>query len=159
MYADKTYTRKISISILKYSTLYTRPTLHCSIYSVKSHLTYTLLMRALLLLVMYGFFSNKALYSASFSFTVFIGSATVAQWFLLKESVHSSFFPGIFLELDHQFFLNFGMELETQTKCSMTEPDVFRPTFFASNTEKMGQNWTKNNFLLNLLKKLVFNFH
>ena len=33
---DKTYTRKISISILKYSTLYNRPTLHCSIHSVNS---------------------------------------------------------------------------------------------------------------------------
>ena len=34
MYPDKTYTRKISISILIYSTLYTRPTLHCSINNV-----------------------------------------------------------------------------------------------------------------------------
>ena len=39
MYPDKSYIRNISISILKYSTLYTRPTLHCSIYSVNT-LTY-----------------------------------------------------------------------------------------------------------------------
>ena len=99
--SSKTYTKMISISILKYSTLYTRPTLHCSIYSVKPHLPYTLLMRALLSLVMYGFCSNKTLYSASFSFAMFIGSAAVAQWVLLKGSIHPSFSPGIFLELDH----------------------------------------------------------
>ena len=34
MYPDKTCTRKISISILRYSPLYTRPALYCSIYSV-----------------------------------------------------------------------------------------------------------------------------
>ena len=31
IYPDKTYTRKMSISILKYSTLYTRPTLYAII--------------------------------------------------------------------------------------------------------------------------------
>ena len=34
MYPDKTFTWKISISIQKYSTLYTRPALYYSIYSV-----------------------------------------------------------------------------------------------------------------------------
>ena len=34
MYPDETYTRKISISILKCSTFYTRPTLHYNIHSV-----------------------------------------------------------------------------------------------------------------------------
>ena len=35
MYSVKAHTRKISISILKYSILYTRPTFHCNIDSVK----------------------------------------------------------------------------------------------------------------------------
>ena len=34
MYPDKTHTRKISLSILKYSTLHLRPILHCSIDSM-----------------------------------------------------------------------------------------------------------------------------
>ena len=82
MSPDKTYTRKISISILKYSTLYTRPTLHCSIHSVNPPTYRDGLSaegwRALLSLVMHGLCSNKYLYSASLSLTVFIGPAALA---------------------------------------------------------------------------------
>ena len=76
MYPDKTYTRKVSISILKYSTLYTRPTLHCSIHSVKP-LTYKdgLSIEGCRILFFISntwiFCSNKALYSASLSFTIY----------------------------------------------------------------------------------------
>ena len=51
------------------------------------------------------------------------------------------------------------MVLETQMTLCVTEPDFFRTTYFAANIGKMGQNWAKNRGFLNLLKKLVFNFH
>ena len=35
----------------------------------------------------------------------------------------------------------------------------FKKIYFAPNTEKMGQNWTKNRACLNLLKNLLFNFY
>ena len=71
--SSKTYTKMISISILKYSTLYTRPTLHCSIYGVTprpptlTHRDYLSKegWRAQLSLIMYGFCSNKTIHSTS----------------------------------------------------------------------------------------------
>ena len=149
MSPDKTYTRKISISILKYSTLYTRPTLHCSIHSVNPPTYRDGLSaegwRALLSLVMHGLCSNKYLYSASLSLTVFIGPTALA-WPVLR-SVHPSLCLGVFLELDHQFVLNFGKALETQMTLYVIEPNFFRKTSFTSETEKMGQNWAKNRVL------------
>ena len=138
MYPDKTYTRKA---------LYRRPTLHCSIYSVNPtppptpnplspHSWRWFISkerwRALLSLIMYGFCSDKALYLASLSFTMFIGPVAVARQSYEKESVHPSLSLSlyVFLELDHQLFLNFGMVLETQMKWSLTEPDLFQKNFF-----------------------------
>ena len=64
------------------------------------------------LLVMYGFCSNKALYSAILLFTLFIVPAAVVRQVIKIWFVHPFICPGIFLELDHEFFLNFGMLLE-----------------------------------------------
>ena len=55
--------------------------------------------RELLSLVMYGFCSNKALYSASRSFTIFIGPAAVAQQVLQKRVCPSFALSGCFLEI------------------------------------------------------------
>ena len=74
-----------------------------------------------------------------------------------KGSIHSSFSLGIFWKLDHQFFLNFGMLLETQLKWSMTEPDFFRKSFFPQTQEKWVKVRPKTNFF-KINKKLVFNF-
>ena len=162
MYPDKTYTRKISSRILKYSTLYTRPTLHCIIDIVyplpplpppPTPLVYSQEWfiskegcRALLSLVMYGFCSNKALYLARLSFTMFTRPAAVAWWVLQKGSAYHSFSPGIFLELDHQFFLNFGMVLETQVKSFMTEPDFLEQFVLPQTLEKWVKVRPKINF-------------
>ena len=155
MYPDKTYTRKISISILKYSTSYTRPTLHCSICSVNLPPPFLYSQgwfiskegcRALLLLVMYEFCNSIALYLVGFSFTVFIGPAAVARRVLQKGSVYPSFSLGIFLEMDHQFFLNFGMVLETQMKWSMTEPDFLGQLVLPQTLEKWVKVRPKINF-------------
>ena len=105
MYPDKKYTRKISISILKYNTLYTRPTLHCSIHSV----TPLLIGMDYLYkggeycysLAMHGFCSNKALYTASLSFTMFIGTVAAARQVLQNRVCPSFPFSSVFLELDH----------------------------------------------------------
>ena len=158
MYPDKTYTRKISSRILKYSTLYTRPTLHCIIDIVYPLRPPTPLVysqgwfiskegcRALLSLVMYGFCSNKALYLASLSFTMFTRPAAVAWRVLQKGYAYHSFSPGIFLELDHQFFLNFGMVLETQVKSFMTEPDFLEQFVLPQTLEKWVKVRPKINF-------------
>ena len=68
MYPDKKYTRKISSNILK-SGLHTQdllciPPTHRDGLSKEG-------WRALLSIVMYGFCSNKTLYSTSLSFTMF----------------------------------------------------------------------------------------
>ena len=105
---------------------------------------------------MYGYCSNKALYSASFSFTIFTGPAAVA-WQVLQNRLCPSFpLPRCFLELDLYFFLNFGVVLETEMTLCMTEPIFFIKTLFCPNWEngsKLGQN------RVNLLKKIVFNFY
>ena len=44
--------------------------------------------------------------------------------------VSPSLCPGVFLELDHEFFLNFGMVLETQMK-RVAESDFLEKTFLA----------------------------
>ena len=100
--------------------------------------------RALLSLVMYGICSNKALYSASFSFTMFIGPAAVAQQVLQNRACLSLTLSECLLKTGSLVFPNFGIMLETQITLCMTEPDFFRKTSFAPNTGKMGQNWTKN---------------
>ena len=96
-------------------------------------------------LVMHGFCSNKDLYSASLSFTMFVywasGSSSTGPT-KQGHSIHPSI-RGVFLELDHAFFPKFGMVLETQMKLCSTEPGFFRKTF-APNTGKMGQNGAKS---------------
>ena len=48
-------------------------------------------------------------------------------------SVCPSICPGIFLELYHQFFLNFGMVLESHMKLCMTELDFPEKIFWTKN--------------------------
>ena len=114
MYPDKTYTRKISISILKYSTLYTWPPLHCSNYSVNTphpELLIEMVSLVMLSLVMHGFCSNKVLYSANLSSTMFIGPVAVVQWVLHKRVCPSFPLSGCFLGIGSLVFLNFSMVL------------------------------------------------
>ena len=148
MYPDKTYTRKISISILKYSTLYTRPTLHCSVYSVNP---LPLLIgwflskegwRALHSLVMYGFCSNKVLYSASLSFTMFTGPAAIAQWVPQNRVFPFFLLSGYFLGIRSLVFS------QTLARC-------WKPTWSGP--------WQKQNFLEKIffpqsLEKWVISF-
>ena len=163
MYPDKTYTRKGSISILRYSTLYTRPTLHCRIHSVNP-VTYRggFLQKDgkyFFLLVMYGFCSNKGLYLARISFKHLFGLRQQNGGPRKIGSVHPSLCPSVFLKLDHQIFLNYGMVQESQLTLCVTEPDFYRKTSFAPSLRKTCQNWTRICLLLNSLKKLAFNFY
>ena len=54
-------------------------------------------------------------------------------------SVRPSISSGVFLELDHQYFLNFGMVLETQMTLYVREPVFFRKISFAQTLRK----WVK----------------
>ena len=58
-----------------------------------------------------------------------------------------------FLELDHYFFLNFGLVLEAYTTLCVTELDFLTKTFFPKN----GPNWAKGR-VLKLLKNVVISF-
>ena len=126
MYLDKTYTGNTSINILKYSTLHTLYYLLCiAAFIIWVPLTYRDGLsiegwRALLSLVMHGFCSNKALYSASLSYTMFLGAAAIAWRVLQNGSVHC------FLGIGSLVFLNFGMVLETKLTLRVTEPDFCR---------------------------------
>ena len=95
--------RKVSISILKYITLYTRPALHCSIERDIFAGGMGYLQKGgehFFSLVMYGFYSSKAIYSASLSLTMFIGPVA-AVWRVVKiGSVHPSLILVGFLELN-----------------------------------------------------------
>ena len=111
--------------------------------------------RALLSLVMYGFCSNKVLYSASLSFTMFTGPAAIAQWVPQNRVFPFFLLSGYLLGIRSLvFFPNFGKVLENHMKWSMTKPEFFRKNFFSSITGKM-----VHKFFLNSLEKLVFNFH
>ena len=149
MYPDKTYTRKISISILKYSTSYTRPTLHCSICSVNLPPPFLYSQgwfiskegcRALLLLVMYRFCSDMAPHLASFSFTMFIGPAAVARQVLQKGSVC---FSRYFLGIGSLIFSKFWHSARNPNEVVHDRTRFFTTTCFTSNTEKVGQSWTQ----------------
>ena len=59
------------------------------------------------------------------------------------QSFRPSFYPGVFFQLYHHFFLNFGMGLETHMKLYLTEPD-FSEIFFVPKIGKMDQNWAQN---------------
>ena len=85
-----------------------------------------------------------------FYFHFFIGLPALAGRVLLNRvcpSFHPSVCLGVFLELSHLFFLNFGMMLETRMKLCVTK--------------KLGK-WTKNGpktwFFLNILKNFVIIF-
>ena len=69
------------------------------------------------------------------------------------ESVHPFICPGVFLELDHQFFLNFSMVLEIHKKLCVTEPDFFRKTSFAPNI------FGPKIVFFSLLENFLFNFY
>ena len=60
---------------------------------------------------MHGFCSNKVLYSASLSSTMFIGPVAVAQWVLQKRVCPSFPLSGCFLGIGSLAFLNFSMVL------------------------------------------------
>ena len=69
-----------------------------------------------------------------------------------------SFCPDIFLEIYHQFFLNFGMVLDTCMKLCLAEQD-FLEKKCAPKIGKMDQRWAKNRVFFNLFKNLVINFY
>ena len=68
-------------------------------------------------------------------------------------SVHPSLCPDVFLELDQQFFLNFGIVLETQINLH-DRTSVFCSKYGEKET-KLGQKQS----LFEFIKKLVFNFY
>ena len=80
---------------------------------------------------MYGICSNKALYSASLSFPMFIGPVAAAQWVLQNRACLSLSLSGC-----------------------VTELDFFRKTSFAPNAAKMGQNWAKTKSFFEFIKKV-----
>ena len=116
MHSNKTYNGKINIIILKYSTLYKRTTMHCNIYSVKPpspSLTHKDDLskggrRAPLSSAIHGFCSNKALYSASLSFTIFFGPVAITWWFLQKRVSPSFPLCGYFYGKGSLLFSKFG---------------------------------------------------
>ena len=57
---------------------------------------------------MYGFCSNKDLYLASLSFTMFIGPVAVARWFLQKRVCPSFHLSGYFLGIGSLAFTKGG---------------------------------------------------
>ena len=70
--------------------------------------------------------------------------------------VSPSLCPGVFLELDHEFFLNFGMVLETQVK-RVAESDFLEKTFLAPKL-RIWSTLGQTEIFLNLLKNLVLFF-
>ena len=70
--------------------------------------------------------------------------------------VSPSLCPGVFLELDHEFFLNFGMVLETQMK-RVAESDFLEKTFLAPKL-RIWSTLGQTKIFLNLLKNLVLFF-
>ena len=138
MYPDKTYTRKISISILKCSTLCTRPTLRCRIYSVNppsapfTHRDGLYLSKggAVLSLLMYGFCSNKALYSAILSFTMFIGPAAGARRVLQKRVCPSFLLSGQFHGIGSLVFSKFWCGARNPNEMVHVRTRFFQNNFF-----------------------------
>ena len=72
--------------------------------------------------------------------------------------VRPSVCPGVFLELSYQFFLNFGMVLETYMKLCVTEPD-FPGNFFCPQNWENGPKMGQKQGFLNVLKYLADNFY
>ena len=81
-----------------------------------------------------------------------------AQIPYLGKFLFPSIYPGIFLELYHQFFLNFGMVLETCKKLCVTELDVLEKRFCPQNW-KNGPKLGQKRVFLNLFKNCVNNFY
>ena len=100
---------------------------------------------------MHGFCSNKTLFSASFSFTMFIGLAAVARRVLQNRVCPSFPLPGCFLGIGLLVFSEFWRGARKINDVVLDRIKFFRKTSFALNTEKMGQNWAKIGFFLNLL--------
>ena len=61
-----------------------------------------------------------------------------------KEFVRSSVRLDVFLELDHQVFLNFDIVFEILMELCVTRPDFFLKKFLSQIWEK----WAKNSFFL-----------
>ena len=81
----------------------------------------------------------------------------------LKEPfVYPSICPfvrlGVFLELYHYLFLNFGMVLETYMTLFVTELDFPEKTFCSQNWEN-GPKMCQKQGCWNMLKSLVINFY
>ena len=127
-------TERYVFNILKYNTLYSRPTLH-TVFKVWIPL---LIEMSYLLnngehcfsLLMYGFCSNRVLYSAIHSFTMLIGQAAAPRQVLQIRVCRS--FP---LGIESLIFSNF------------LAWSFFRKTFFAPNTDKIGEKWAKNKYM------------
>ena len=64
----------------------------------------------------------------------------------VRPSVRPSVCPGVFLELYHWFFLNFGMMLETHMKFCVTEPDFLEKIFLPKTLGKWVKNGPKTGF-------------
>ena len=69
-------------------------------------------------------------------------------WNRVCQSFHCDVYPGVFLELDHQVSLNFGMVLETLIVLCVTELDFLEKLFFCQNW----RNWPKKGFWLKMVK-------
>ena len=141
-YPDKTYTRRISISILQYRTLYTRPTSYCINRSVNALLLKMVYQQQggehCFSLKMYVFCSNKALYSVSLSFTTFIGPAAVTRQVLQKRFRPSFPLSRCFLRICI-VFLFWNMVLETHITLCVTGSDFLEKLLLSQTLGK----WVK----------------
>ena len=76
-----------------------------------------------------------------------------------KRVCLSFLLSGYFLGVGSLIFSKFWHGARNPNEVVHDRTRFFRITCFASNTGKIGQSWTQNKLFLNLLKKLVFNFH
>ena len=145
MYPDKTYTRKIDkyqhseVQCFIHKTYFTQDYLYCdslpSTPPPRPPPPHTSLLIAMVYLrkggehcfhqycmdfIAISLFTQEVLY-----LQCLLGQQQQFDRSYKKGSVHPSLSPGVFLELDHQFFLKFGMVLETQMNWWKTEPDFF----------------------------------
>ena len=154
--------KEIRVRILKYSTLHARPTLHSNIHSMNSLIYRDELSiegwRALHSLVIYGFCSNKTLYSASPSFPMFIGSAAPARR-VLQNRIWPSFpLSRCFLTIGSLFFSKFWRGARNPNDVVRKRTNFFKKKLLCpkhcENGSNLGQEW--NFFELNFLNYLIF---
>ena len=107
---------------------------------------------------MYGFCSNKALYSASLSFTMFSGPAAVAQRVLQKRVCPSFLLSGYFLGIGSLVFSKFWHGAVAPWSGPWQNQIFLEKLFLLQTLEK----WVKIGLKiigLNLFKKWIFNFY